>query len=111
MTTVLDKTLKRQVSVDGVDYTVQKNFDTAGYLRGMQYPDGDTIGQFGGSGTALGYDQAGRLASIPGILTGVTYNALGAPLVQTNANGTTTTKTYDANGCVPNLVEICLTEE
>jgi len=63
----------------------------------MGSTSGDVIGQFGGSGTALGYDQAGRLSSIPGILTSVTYNALGAPLVQTNANGTTTTKTYDAN--------------
>jgi len=64
---------------------------------GMKYPDNDILGEFGGAGTALGYDGAGRLSSIPGILSSVTYNALGAPLVQTNANGTTTTKTYDAN--------------
>ena len=93
----LGRVVKQTRTIDGTNYTVQKDYDTAGYLRGMQYPDGDIIGQFGGSGTALGYDQAGRLSSIPGILTSVTYNALGAPLVQTNANGTTTTKTYDAD--------------
>ncbi len=93
----LGRVVKQTRTLDGTNYTVQRNYDTAGYLRGMQYPDGDIIGRFGSTGTNLGYDQAGRLSSIPGILTSVTYNAMGAPLVQTNANGTTTTKTYDAN--------------
>lgn len=75
----LGRVVKQTRTLDGTNYTVQKNFDTSGFLRGMQYPDGDTIGQFGGSATALGYDQAGRLSSIPGILTSVTYNALERP--------------------------------
>ena len=93
----LGRATKQTRTIDGVNYVVEKNFDTAGYLRGMKYPDNDILGQFGGSGSALGYDGAGRLSTIPGILSSVTYNAFGAPLVQTNANGTTTTKTYDPN--------------
>lgn len=92
---VLGRVTKQTRTIDGVNYAVERNYDTAGYLRGMKYPDADTIGQFGGVGTALGYDQAGRLSSIPGILTSVTYSALGAPLVQRNGNDTITTKTYD----------------
>lgn len=93
----LGRVKKQTRTIDSTDYVVERNYDSAGYLRGMKYPDNDILGEFGGTGTALGYDGAGRLTSIPGILAGVTYNALGAPLVQTNANGTTTTKTYDAN--------------
>lgn len=37
--------------------------DAAGYLRGIQGPDTDVVGQFGGTGTALVYDHAGRLSS------------------------------------------------
>jgi len=39
----------------------------------------------------------GRLSSIPGILASVTYTAPGAPLVQTDANGSTTRKIYPAS--------------
>ncbi|MBP6702234.1 MAG: VCBS repeat-containing protein [Vicinamibacteria bacterium] len=93
----LGRVKKQTRTIDSTNYVVERNYDAAGYLRGMKYPDNDILGEFGGTGTALGYDGAGRLSSIPGILSSVTYNALGAPLVQTNANGTTTTKTYDAN--------------
>ena len=93
----LGRVIKQTRILDGANYVVERNYDAQGFLRGMKYPDGDIIGQFGGSGAALGYDEAGRLTSIPGILTSVTYNAMGAPLVQTNANDTVTTRTYDPN--------------
>ncbi len=40
------------------------------------------------------YDGAGRVSSVSGILTSVSYDALGRPLTQTNGNGTTTSWTY-----------------
>ena len=86
--------------LDGLSYLVRRNYDQTGYLRGVLYPDGEVIGSVPGeasSGAPLGYDALGRLTTIPGILNNVTYSVLGAPLVQTNANGTTTTKTYDPN--------------
>jgi len=86
--------------LDGLSYLVRRNYDQTGYLRGVRYPDGEVLGQVPGeasSGAPLGYDALGRLTTIPGILNNVTYSVLGAPLVQTNANGTTTTKTYDPN--------------
>jgi RHS repeat-associated protein len=93
----LGRVKKQTRTIDSTDYVVERNYDAAGYLRGMKYPDNDILGEFGGAGTALGYDEAGRLTSIPGILNNVTYNALGAPLEQANANpnGTVTTKAYD----------------
>ena len=91
------RVVKQTRTLDGANYVVERNYDAAGYLRGIKYPDNDIIGKFGTTGTDLGYDPAGRLTSIPGILSSVTYNALGAPLVQTNVNNTTTTRTYDPN--------------
>ena len=35
-------------------------------------------------------------ATLPGYVTGVTYNAMGQPVTRTNSNGTTTTYTYSA---------------
>ena len=59
---------------------------------------GDTIGSFA-------YDDAGRPTAIPGILTSVTYDAAGRPLVQTNANGTATTRQYnEQRGVLESLV-------
>jgi len=36
----LGRVVKQTRTIDGTNYTVQKNYDSAGYLRGMQYPDG-----------------------------------------------------------------------
>ena len=70
---------------------VVREFDAAGRMTLLTYPqpNGPRIGPFG-------YDEAGRLTSIPGILGDVTYDAAGRPLVQTNINGTQTTRTWDA---------------
>jgi RHS repeat-associated protein len=90
----LGRVVKQTRTIDEAPYVVERNYDTAGYLLGMKYPDNDILGTFGGSGSALEYDGAGRLKKIPGILTSVTYSALGAPEIQTNENGTVTTRSY-----------------
>ena len=81
------KSQSRTIDSAGYSGTMLKDYDAAGRLSSLSYPDGDAIGPFG-------YDNTGRLTSIPGILNDVTYDAAGRPLVQTNANGTVTTRTY-----------------
>ena len=44
---------------------------------------------------AFAYDGAGRLRSIPGIVSDVRYHAIGDIAQLTNANGTTTTRTLN----------------
>ena len=77
----------RGIAAAGYAGEVAKTTTTPGGSRGITYPDNDAIGPFT-------YDGASRLASIPGILDSVSYDAAGRPLVQTNANGTVTTRTY-----------------
>jgi len=77
--------------VDGVTYTTTTTYDTGGRITSRQYPDGDSIGSVS---IPFGYDGAGRLVSIPGILTNVTYTARDQQAVVTRANGTTTSYAY-----------------
>ena len=76
-------------TLDGTLYTVSQAFDASGRLSSTTYPDGDVIG-------SLSYDEAGRLASIPGIVSSISYDAVGRPLTQSNANATNTTWSYEA---------------
>jgi hypothetical protein len=41
----------------------------------------------GSAGNPFGYDQAGQIVSIPGQVSGITYNAAGQPLTTTYVNG------------------------
>ena len=79
--------LRRTIDSAGFDGVVVKEYDVAGRLRSLTYPDGDAIGP-------MEYDAAGRISAIPGILTSVSWDAAGRPLVQMNGNGTVTTRTY-----------------
>jgi RHS repeat-associated protein len=90
--------LKRAIPSSSYTGEVSKQFDAAGRVTTQTYLGGDTIGPFA-------YDDAGRLTAIPGILTSVTYDAAGRPLVQTNANGTATTRQYnEQRGVLESLV-------
>ncbi len=80
-------------TIGGVAYTTKNGYDAGSRLLWETYPDNDTLGT---SANPMKYDGAGRLYSIPGIVNSVTYDARSNPLVQTNANGTTTTKGYSA---------------
>ncbi len=90
----LGRAVKQTRTIDTNTYTVQERFDAMGRVLGTTYPDGDVVGS---TASPLTYDSAGRLIGIPGIVTGITYDAAGRPLVLTNANGTTTTRTYTAD--------------
>ena len=83
----LGRAVKQKRTLDGTNYTVQKQLDPSGFELGTSYPDGDSVAN-------LTYDGAGRLAAIPGIVTAITYDALGRPLLQQNANSTSTTWSY-----------------
>jgi RHS repeat-associated protein len=78
-------------TVDGVPYTFLKGYDTGGRLLWTAYPDGDQVGS---TSSPLGYDEAGRLRFIPGIVADVKYTPWGDVTRQVNANGTVTTRGY-----------------
>ena len=81
-------------TTDGVEYTFQKGYDAGGRLLWTSYPDGDSVGT---PSAPLTYDGAGRLAVIPGIVNGVSYDALGDVTQQVDANGVTTTRSYSSS--------------
>jgi RHS repeat-associated protein len=81
-------------------FTAVTAYDVGGRVLGRRYPDGsasgDTVGKVGTTtGTALAYDTSGRLYSIPGLITSITYDASGQPLTTKYANGVVTTNTYN----------------
>jgi RHS repeat-associated protein len=77
-------------TTDGVSYPFSYTFDTADRLLTESFPDGDSVG-------TVTYDSAGHLSTLPNIITSVAYDALGRPTSLVNANGTTQSRTYDAN--------------
>jgi len=83
----LGRLVRQTRQIDGAEYAVQREYDTAGRLSGLVYPDGDRVGP-------MGYDEAGRITSIPGIVQSVSYDAAGRPLEQRNANGMVTTRRF-----------------
>jgi RHS repeat-associated protein len=85
--------VKTTRTIDGTAYTITRGFDLAGRAKWTTLPDGTQIGT---AAAPILYDTAGRVTAIPGFVTGATYTAAGDILTQTNANGTTTTHTYDA---------------
>ena len=62
-----------------------------------RWPDGDQVGDLSNTALQWQYDGAGRLKSIPGHVTSLSYNALGQVTVASYANGVTTTNTYQGN--------------
>lgn len=85
------RTVRTSRDLDGITFTLEHRFDSMGRLLGMTWPDGDAVGT---PTDPWRYDAAGRLIVVPGILSSVTYDAAGRPLVQQNVNGTTTTRSY-----------------
>jgi len=84
----LGRAVRQVRTLDAVNYEVAKAYDgPSGALVSIQYPDLDSVGP-------LSYDETGRVSSIPGIVTSVTYDAAGRPTLQANANSTSTQWTY-----------------
>lgn len=85
---------RAQKIMNGAPYMTRTERDTLGQMIGKRYPDNDVVGQVAGSGTPYSYDAAGRLKSIPGLITSMTYNAKGQVEQATYPNGVTTTNAY-----------------
>ena len=77
---------KRRRTFDGATYAMRTFFDAGDRLLSLQFPDLDTY--------IYEYDGAGRPRAINAVLTNVLWDAAGRPTVQTNPNGTVTTRTY-----------------
>ncbi|WP_328324867.1 C39 family peptidase [Kribbella sp. NBC_00382] len=80
-------------TINGTAYTFTYGFDAGDRALWTTYPDGDTQGT---EAAPLRYDGAGRLLSIPGIVTAAQYDAGGELTRIDNANGTVTTRPHDA---------------
>jgi len=89
----LGHVVKTVRTVNGTAYEFRYGFDAGDRKLWTTYPDGDTEGT---PAAPLRYDSAGRLASIPGYVTSVTYNAEGKVTRIDNANGTVSTRPHDA---------------
>lgn len=87
----LGRVARQWPQLDGQTYTLNKTWAPGGYHQSTVYPDGDTIGP-------IGYDEAGRVRSVPGIVSTVTYDASGRPLQKTDANPNPTTTTWTYSG-------------
>jgi RHS repeat-associated protein len=89
----------RTVTCDAADPAstsiVSTEYDAGGRMTGRQYPDDDQVGRIGTVGSAIAYDGAGRLKSIPGLILSTTYYATGRPWVTQYASGANTTDAYD----------------
>jgi RHS repeat-associated protein len=68
--------------------TVNQTFDVASRLRSVTYPDGELVN--------YGYDTAGRLYSVSGVVNAMTWSPGGQLKTATFANGTTATYNYRA---------------
>ena len=60
----LGRVLRQSSTVDGQTYTASKEWAPGGYLQSIGYQDGDTVGP-------IGYDEAGRVMSVSGIVNTV----------------------------------------
>lgn len=80
--------------IDGVEYVVTTEYDLAGRVSTLTYPDSDRIvATYDGAGRVSGV-AAGPVGYTVAVVESVTYDAVGRPLVQINGNGTVTTRTY-----------------
>jgi RHS repeat-associated protein len=84
-------------TVEGTEYTFRKVYDKWGRLLGTRYPDGEVVGKdpVDGTGTPLAYDGAGRLVTVPGVISDVRYTADGQLAEHTIPIGTHSVRTYD----------------
>ncbi len=77
------------------NYRIVTRYDSGGRVTSRVYPDGDTVGGADpASAGAWRYDAAGRLYSIPGMISQTQYDAAGRTVSVTYANGMTTTNVY-----------------
>jgi RHS repeat-associated protein len=77
--------------VDRNFYEIRRAWDPGGRLVASTYPES------GGPVTVrYQYDEAGRVAAIPGVVASVDYDAAGAARLEVNTNGTRTSRSYES---------------
>jgi YD repeat-containing protein len=81
-------------TIDGFTFEMENAFDDRDQLIAVTYPDGRVLMRT--------YDDAGRLITIGGVVTGVTYDERGLPSGAAYANNTHEARSYDS---VMRLVE------
>ncbi|HEY3358294.1 MAG TPA: RHS repeat-associated core domain-containing protein [Polyangia bacterium] len=86
--------VKTSRTIGGTSYTLERGYGAAGQPLWTRFPDGTEVGT---AAAPLLYDGAGRVTTVPGLVSGATYTAAGTLATQTNANGTLTTYSYDPN--------------
>jgi YD repeat-containing protein len=74
-------------TIDGTLFEMQNAFDDRDRLIAVTYPDGRSLMRT--------YDDAGRLLTIGGVVTGVTYDDRGLPSDAAYANNTHEARSYD----------------
>jgi RHS repeat-associated protein len=89
----LGRETAKRLTVDGQTYDTATAYDAGGRALWRTFGDGDSLGS---ASQPFGYNGAGQLVSIPGLVSNVTYNAAGQPLATLYANGVTYTAAYDA---------------
>ncbi|WP_306143146.1 RHS repeat domain-containing protein [Roseibium sp. MMSF_3412] len=80
--------------VDGQTYTHTFTYAPNGQLLRRNFADSDAVPSATGT---YQYDGAGRLQSIPGLITHISYNAGSDPVATTYGNGIVEARTYDPN--------------
>ncbi|WP_306143142.1 RHS repeat-associated core domain-containing protein [Roseibium sp. MMSF_3412] len=80
--------------VDGQTYAHTFTHAPNGQLLRRSFADTDAVPSATGT---YQYDGAGRLQSIPGLITHISYNAGSDPVVTTYGNGIVEARTYDPN--------------
>lgn len=83
----LGRVAESTLCTDGRCVDLHSSYDLAGRLRRLIYPDGESVD--------YAYDTAGRLESVGGFVTAMTYDVNDQLLTQTFGNGVVTRFTYD----------------
>jgi RHS repeat-associated protein len=83
--------VRQQYVVDAVTHTLTNGYDISGRLLWRQFPDGDAIAS---AATPIAYDAAGRLKSVPGLVSDTAYDARSQVTSITRANAVNSTLTY-----------------
>jgi len=99
---VLGRTAETNKTVDGSIYTTQTDYDLAGRVKTLIYPNQDRVDYT--------YDTGGNLLEVGGDVTYTGYNAAGQRGKATFANGVTTTYTYshaDNATCPKDNLRLC----
>lgn len=97
------RVLSETKQMDANSYTTVYAYTAAGVLSSIGYPSGRTIG--------YGMDASGRVISVAetkdgvtkSVITGITYNSIGAVSSVTAGNGIATSNTYDSKNALSGM--------